>query len=163
MKVEIFYIIAFLIVLVAGAVFLLNDTTLQKIQSTPTPTASSASDAPQTSSPPSENPSEVTVLEPKAGSTVKSPFVIKGQAPGSWLFEGQTIARLERTDGTIITQSILLAESEWMTVEQVNFSGSMKFTKPAGVTEVNLVIVKENPSGLPENDDSFIVPLKLEM
>jgi hypothetical protein len=155
-------IIIILVLLVVGAgiiykIFLVSkDTNNPILQVTASPISiQSPSPTPVATS------SAVVILEPKPNSFVKSPFTIKGQAPGSWLFEGQTTAKLERKDGTEIAQAVLLAETEWMTVEQVAFSGSMKFTKPAGVTEVNLIIEKSNPSGLPENADLIRIPLKL--
>ena len=157
----IYIIIILVVILVAGGVLFYNNSKIAQPIHSPSASSGVPLPTPMVSTHPEASPSAVTILEPKAGSLVRSPFTIKGQAPGSWLFEGQTTASLQRQDGTEIAQAVLLAETEWMTVEQVTFSGSMKYTKPEGVTDVNLVIRKENPSGLPENDDSFVIPIKL--
>ena len=105
--------------------------------------------------------SPVTVDEPKANILVSSPLKITGSAPGYWFFEAQMTARLETSDGKEIAFGPLTAEGEWMTEQQVPFSGTIEFKPPTGASEINLIIEKANPSDLAENAQSYTIPLKL--
>jgi hypothetical protein len=68
-------------------------------------------------------------------------------------------------DGLIIAEGIITAEGEWMTEEFVPFTGTLEFTSPykEGDQEFmkrgSLIIKKDNPSGLPENDDAIEIPV----
>lgn len=99
----------------------------------------------------------VSVFSPAAGTTVASPLAISGQAPGSWFFEATLPIKLIAADGTEIVSHYGQAMSDWMVPGLVPFTSILEFTTTA--TSGYLVISKDNPSGLPENDDSFLVPV----
>jgi hypothetical protein len=46
-----------------------------------------------------------------------------------------------------------------MTTEYVRFSAALEFTAPAAGSRGTLIFKKDNPSGLPEHDDSREVPV----
>lgn len=104
---------------------------------------------------------KIVVDSPKAGEVVSSPIAITGKARGNWYFEGSFPIELQATDGAVIATAVAAAEGDWMTAEFVPFSVTMVFS---GVTAKDLVLVlkKDNPSGLPEHDDSVKIPLKLK-
>jgi len=56
---------------------------------------------------------------------------------------------------------IAQAEGEWMTTEFVPFKATLNFEKPS-VKTGKLILKKDNPSGLSQNDDELVVPIKFD-
>jgi len=104
-----------------------------------------------------KNPA-VRVTEPKANHNVESPLVIKGEARGSWYFEGSFPIRLLDGGGKQIAATTAQAKGEWMTTEFVSFEATITFEKPDQETGT-LVLEKDNPSGLPEKADEIRIPV----
>lgn len=110
--------------------------------------------------------SDLIVLhEPEPLSSVSSPLSIKGQARGTWYFEGDFPIVLLDGNGAVITQWFASAvldpndpSSTWMTEDFVPFEAELIFTTPA-TSEGTLVLHKDNPSGLPEHNDELRIPL----
>lgn len=104
---------------------------------------------------------KVIVTSPKANTTVGQRFVVAGSAPGGWYFEASFPIKVIDNDGNIIASTIGQAQGEWMTSDPVTFtamaSTSILYTGPATV-----VLMRDNPSGLPENDDSVSVPVVIQ-
>lgn len=95
-----------------------------------------------------------------AGAQISSPLVVKGQARGPWYFEASFPIEIWDASQNVIAQGYAQAQSEWMTTDFVPFE-SIPLTfapQPAGSTGM-LVLKKDNPSALPENDDSLIIPI----
>ena len=69
-------------------------------------------------------------------------------------------------DGRIIAESFAQAQGEWMTEEYVPFEGKLVFNVPpdAGPQSLlgTLILRKDNPSGLPEHDDAFEIPVRFD-
>ncbi len=124
----------------------------------PSPTPSSQ---PSPLSSPSPT-SEVILETPQEGARLSSPIKIKGQAPGSWFFEGQIVAQLLDKNGKLMATSPLVAQGEWMTEKLVTFEGELSFTQPKVATSAALVIASDNPSGLPENQKTYTLSVELE-
>lgn len=94
----------------------------------------------------------VSLSSPESMQVVSSPIQVTGQAPGTWFFEGQIQAVLvDQNDNELGSISIQTKEN-WMTESAVNFSGQLPFTPPSTGSSGELIIRKENPSGLPENE-----------
>ncbi len=95
----------------------------------------------------------VKVELPFPDAVVGRDFVVRGSARGYWFFEASFPVGLLDTEGNVITSGIAQAEGDWMTEEFVRFSAPLivpsTFSGPA-----ILVLQKDNPSGLPENDAS---------
>lgn len=100
---------------------------------------------------------QVEVTWPKPGAAIPSPLEVFGQALGPWFFEANLPLKLLDQDGNLIVSGQATALSDWMTVGMVPFSGKLEFNTTA--TSGFLVISKDNPSGLPENDADFQVPV----
>ena len=66
-------------------------------------------------------------------------------------------------DGRIIGEGYVTAEGEWMTEDFVPFSGTIDYTLPVDSYSASGTIIfhKDNPSGLPEHDAAFEVPVLL--
>ncbi|MFM2357973.1 MAG: hypothetical protein RJA61_710 [Candidatus Parcubacteria bacterium] len=100
----------------------------------------------------------IRVSDLKAGDFITSPLTISGQARGQWFFEASFPIRLLDNNGVEVAVGIAQAESDWMTTDFVPFKTTLTFTKPE--TELGtLVFQKDNPSGLPEFDDSLVIPV----
>jgi hypothetical protein len=108
----------------------------------------------------------VKVEFPKSGDVVASPLEIKGEARGFWFFEASFPVFLVGSDEKVIAQGIATAKSDpegagWMTENFVPFEAKLEFEAPA-VSEGFLVLKKDNPSGLPENDDEVKISVQFE-
>ena len=121
-------------------------------------TSSSPSGIPSNSPSPLVD-SDITIAQPISGAVVSSPLIIKGQARGNWYFEAQFPVRLLDGSGKEIARGIAQAQGEWMTEAFVPFEATLTFDKPVSGTG-QLILQKDNPSGLPENDKSISVPVK---
>ena len=103
---------------------------------------------------------EIVVDTPSPDQTVSSPLFISGEATGSWFFEGSFPVQLVDLDGEIISSGIVQAKSEWTTPDFVEFEGSLDFytDHDSGI----LIFKNDNPSGLPENEVTYSVPVKFQ-
>jgi hypothetical protein len=103
---------------------------------------------------------EILVLSPKQNELITSPLKISGQARGNWFFEASMPVKLFSDDNQLIVASSTQALDDWMTVKPVRFSSSLVFSTNA--TSGYLIIAKDNPSGLPQNDNSIKVPVRFK-
>jgi len=106
-----------------------------------------------------ENPL-IRLDSPRAGETIQSPLLIKGEARGNWFFEATFPIVLTDWDGLIIAQSYATSDGEWMTENFVPFYATLEFKKPDYGGNGFLILQKSNPSGLPEHDDALEIPIK---
>jgi len=97
----------------------------------------------------------------QADDIISSPFMITGQARGSWYFEASFPMRLEDEEGNLLGSSIVATQGDWMTKEFVPFSANLEFMVTT-TTKAFLVLQKDNPSGLAEYDDKLVVPVTLK-
>src|SRR4030042_4184450 len=58
-----------------------------------------------------------------------------------------------------MAMAVAQAKSDWMTENFVPFKAELIFSAPP-TEKGTLVLEKDNPSGLPENEDELIVPIK---
>ena len=103
----------------------------------------------------------IIVQLPFPGAVVGKEFSVVGKARGNWFFEASFPFDLRDPSGKIITQSYAQAEGEWMTTEFVPFKGEMK-VPISYIGPATLVLMKDNPSGLPEYDASVSFPITVE-
>jgi hypothetical protein len=102
---------------------------------------------------------DVVISFPRPGEVVLSPLLVSGKARGNWFFEANLPVSLKDQTGKLLAQKGFQAKGEWMTTDYVPFEDTLEFEKPS--TEYGLLIIeKDNPSGLPEHDDSYVVPVK---
>ncbi|OGG55984.1 hypothetical protein A3D71_03810 [Candidatus Kaiserbacteria bacterium RIFCSPHIGHO2_02_FULL_55_20] len=122
------------------------------------PTATSTPPAATSTQPLSAS---VVVTSPKANSTVGNIFVVSGSAPGPWYFEASFPIKIVDKDNNFIGQGIAQAQGEWMTTDLVTFTATVTldgtYSGPATV-----VLLRDNPSGMPENDDSVSIPVVIQ-
>jgi len=101
----------------------------------------------------------IRIDNPRPNQEIESPILIQGQARGYWFFEASFPVVLVDWDGRIIAQGIAQAKSDWMTEDFVPFEVVLEFEKPEYSNRGVLILQKDNPSGLPENDDALEVPI----
>ncbi|MDD5043231.1 MAG: Gmad2 immunoglobulin-like domain-containing protein [Patescibacteria group bacterium] len=104
---------------------------------------------------------EIVVESPARGAGIKSPLEISGRARGSWFFEASFPARLLDDAGEEIARGSVEAEGEWMTEKMVPFKGSLIFTALKSENGT-LVLMNDNPSGLPENEKKIEIPVVIQ-
>ncbi len=104
----------------------------------------------------------IRVVNPLPQQAIQSPLIVRGEARGSWFFEATFPVVLVDWDGRIIGTSTARAQKDWMTNDFVPFEAMIDFTadKNTYINKGALILRKDNPSGLPENDDSIEIPVK---
>ena len=103
----------------------------------------------------------INLESPRPNEKISSPLTIKGQARGSWFFEASFPVFLVDWDGKIIAQAVASTKSDWMTTEFVPFEATLSFTadKNSYSNKGSLILKKDNPSGLSQNDDALEIPV----
>ncbi len=104
---------------------------------------------------------EVMVDSPAQGAIVSSPLAVTGKARGTWFFEANLPVTLKDQNGKVLAHKGAQATENWMTEDFVNFTTTLEFSQPETDFGV-LLIEKDNPSGLPENDSSYAVPVRFK-
>lgn len=103
----------------------------------------------------------VTVTAPKPNTTVGERFVVAGSAPGNWFFEASFPIQVRDADHNVIGRTHASAQGEWMTTELVTFTSTVNiesgYKGPA-----TLILMRDNPSGLPEHDDAVEIPIVIQ-
>lgn len=90
-----------------------------------------------------------------------SPVVLTGEARGGWYFEGSFPIILLDKDKKEIGRTTAKAQKDWMTEDFVPFTATLTFKQPNGGTGIlvfkkdNLPAGRQDPSGLPENDNEL--------
>ncbi len=129
-------------------------------QATSTPTTSTNTRGSDTEAPQPLS-RRVVVTSPKPNTTVDKTFVVSGQAPGNWFFEASFPLQVRDIEGNVLGRTHASAQGDWMTTEQVTFTSTVHidatYTGPA-----TLILLRDNPSGLPENDDAVEIPIVIQ-
>lgn len=103
----------------------------------------------------------IRVTSPQPNEVVVSPLEIIGEVRGTWYFEAVFPIRLLDENGQEIGQAIAEAQEDWMTEDFVPFKAKLDF-KVVGETKANLILARDNPSGLPENAAEISIPVRLK-
>ena len=161
--------IAVLIVLLAGATFFVffnGDLSDISLNNPPTPAETEEEGiSPAVLAAISGKANLISVNTLNPGDTITSPVEIKGQARGYWFFEASFPVVLVDWNGKIIAQGVAQAEGDWMTEEMVPFTVSISYKSPyitgdpPFMSKGAIILQKDNPSGLPENDDALEIPV----
>ncbi|OGY43060.1 MAG: hypothetical protein A2729_03785 [Candidatus Buchananbacteria bacterium RIFCSPHIGHO2_01_FULL_39_14] len=100
----------------------------------------------------------IRITNPRPNQTITSPLTITGEARGNWFFEASFPIKLLDENGQQIAIAVAQAKGEWLTTEFVPFEATLEFSAQNS-RKGKLVLEKDNPSGLPENDDQLIMPV----
>ncbi len=99
----------------------------------------------------------------KENQIIKSPLDIKGNSNHVWFgFEGSLgTVELVGESGQSLAKSGLNIIGEWMTEKAVDFESKIEFNSK-GEKQGKLIFRSENPSGEPNKEKSFTIPVKFE-
>lgn len=100
----------------------------------------------------------IEVARPLPNMDVTSPLTIKGKARGSWYFEGRFTIKLYDAYGNLLAETTAKAQDSWMTEQFVPFKTTISFDAPDD-QRGRLVFLRANPSGKPENAQSYSIPV----
>jgi Immunoglobulin-like domain of bacterial spore germination len=113
-----------------------------------------------------ESLSDLIVVETvRIGDSITSGMKVAGKARGGWYFEASFPVMVVNWEGLIIGQGIATAQGDWMTTEFVPFTTTLTFESPYKPGDPDfmkrgtLILQKDNPSGLPENDAALEIPV----
>ena len=104
---------------------------------------------------------QIRVTKPQPNQLIESPLMIEGEARGTWFFEATFPVKLLDASGDVIATYFAQAQGEWMTEDFVLFKAQLIFEKPVTDTGV-LILEKDNPSGLTENDANIEIPVSFD-
>jgi hypothetical protein len=103
---------------------------------------------------------KVHVVLPQPNQAVDPVFTVSGEAPGQWFSEASFPVQVRDRNGNILQQATAKAMGNWQTTGQVKFAVSVTVSQYHGPATV--VLLRDNPSGMPENDDSVSVPVMIK-
>lgn len=86
--------------------------------------------------------------------TIALPMAVTGTAQG-WFFEGSFPVFMKDSNGNQIGVGLASSSQDWMTGNAIPFSVTLPAVNYTG--QGTLVFTKDNPSGEPQFDDSFVV------
>jgi len=100
----------------------------------------------------------IKIDSPISNESIAGPLLINGSARGNWFFEASFPVELTDGNKKILARGIAQAKTDWMTTNFVEFHVVLPFSAPL---EKNgfIILRKDNPSGLPENDDAVFLPI----
>lgn len=104
----------------------------------------------------------IRVSIPTPNQVVGSPLSIEGEARGTWYFEASFPIKIFDANGNLLGTAIAQAQSDWMTEDFVQFKAQLTFDSPS-TEQGTLILQKDNPSGLPENDDELKIPVLFDL
>lgn len=118
--------------------------------STPKPVASQS---------PTPNFEMPLVSSPSANTKVVSPLKVTGKVPAGWMNEGVFPIKLMDSKNKILAQGVAKEKiaGSWQSGNSVEFTTTLIFKTATG--SGTLVLQNDNPSGLPEKDKIFEVPI----
>ena len=87
---------------------------------------------------------------------IQTSFTVTGVVQG-WFFEGSFPVFMKDSNGNQIGVGLASSSQDWMTANPIPFSVTLPGTNYVGPG--TLVFTKDNPSGEPQFDDSYTVPV----
>jgi hypothetical protein len=159
MKSNAFWGIALLILIIAGVAVwaFVGEPVLAPTLATSTPQQNGGDTSQSTVD---QLKARVVIDAPKSGAQVPKTFTVTGKAPGPWYFEASFGIEVRGAGGELLVQTYASALSDWMTIDDVPFKADISvpnYTGPA-----TLILNRDNPSGLPENDASVSIPIVIQ-
>ncbi len=103
----------------------------------------------------------IKVELPFPGAVTGKEFSVVGQARGVWFFEASFPIKLLDKDGNTLDTAIAQAQGDWMTEDFVLFKANLKAPE-SYIGPATIVLIKDNPSGIPEKDASISFPITVE-
>lgn len=100
------------------------------------------------------------ITQPMRNEQIISPLTIAGTVPPGWMFEGTFPIRLVSDTNTVLAEGSAteIEKGSWQSGKPVRFMATLTFV--AKGTKPKIILVKDNPSGLPANDETFELPVQ---
>lgn len=108
------------------------------------------------------SPATISVSTPNQNQVVASPLSIEGEARGSWYFEASFPIKIVDANGKILGTTIAQAQGDWMTDNYVPFKAQLTFAA-SSTNQGELILEKDNPSGLPSGNGELQVPVLFDI
>jgi hypothetical protein len=103
----------------------------------------------------------VTVSKPLPNTTIGKTFTVAGSAPNGWYFEAVFPIQVRDPNDDLIATGQGRAQSDWTVAGPVAFTTSITLdTNYSGPAD--LILLRDNPSGLPENSDEVTIPISIK-
>lgn len=102
----------------------------------------------------------IVVDLPFPGAVVGKTFSVIGKARG-WYFEGSFPVEVLDQKGNQLSLGVAQAQGDWMTQDFVAFKADIVVPQTY-IGPATVVLKKDNPSGLPQNDASMSFPITIE-
>ncbi len=102
----------------------------------------------------------ISVKSPLIGDLVKSPLTVKGTAE-NWYFEGTFPVKLFDDAGNVLATGQAKALTDWTKGGKIDFEAKLEF-EPGKAVKGNLLLEKDNPSGLLQMAASISVPVRFK-
>ena len=103
----------------------------------------------------------IEVALPFPGAVVGKEFSVIGRARGMWFFEASFPIQIIDKNGNVLSTGIAQAQSDWMTENFVEFKSDIKIPE-SYIGPATLILKRDNPSGLIQNDASASFPITIE-
>lgn len=104
---------------------------------------------------------QVSVLSPGPGGSVDKTFTVTGKAPGSWFSEAQFPIQVRSANSDVIGDGTAHTDGDWQSNNSVSFTADVTINDPTYKGTARLILMRDNPSGMPENDDSVEIPIMI--
>jgi hypothetical protein len=105
--------------------------------------------------------SVVVVTSPLPHATVDVSFVVEGRAPVGWFSESVFPIQVRDENNNVIARATAHGPTAWKKSTALSWSATVTvlgpYTGPA-----TLILLRNNPSGLPENDDAVTIPIVIQ-
>lgn len=150
------WLVVLLFILALGITVWIYKASKQQPTNNPTSTTTTTATSTSTSAEP------VSVASPLAGAVIASPLTVIGQAHGQWYFEASFPVRVVDANGKTLGSAPAQAQSDWMTESFVPFRAVVEFSQPS-TSSGFIILAKDNPSGLPQNDAQVQIPIKFDI
>jgi len=105
---------------------------------------------------------KIIVDQPTKNELVSLPLKISGKVPGNWSFEASFPVELQDSNGKALSSVPAQLSGDWMTTELVPFSVTISTISRDYSGKANLVLRKDNPSGLSDKDDYVTIPVVIK-
>ncbi len=104
---------------------------------------------------------DIQVELPYPGAVTGKTFSVIGKARGYWYFEASFPVQFLDQNGKSLAVGVAQSQGDWMTREFVPFKADLTIPQDY-IGPGTLILHKDNPSGLPENDASISFPITVE-
>ena len=149
---------ALFLVILSSLVVLIILVAILNSQSRPSPREFGAMDA-RADSKATSTDDLIHINSLKPGDQVSSPFDIIGEARGYWYYDGEFPVVLTDATGKTIAETEAKSTRGWMSTGFVPFELAMTFPDQAVESKGYLILKRENPSGMPQNEMSLKIPV----